>query len=146
MKNYFSKLWKLTLSSILAVTGFSACSVDEDGGENIKLMYGTMNIDINIYVKGKVVDVEGQPVNNARVIVKGVYSDERVSEDKIVRYFTDTTYSDKEGIYDLESNQLTILDGCKVICEDSEDGFKADSVTFVPKKPETEINFTLKKK
>lgn len=138
MKNCFSKFWKLTLSSLLALTGFTSCDSEEEGGGGILLMYGPAQMSYQF--KGEVTDTEGEPIDKARVILKSIYD----MDDKEVVARADTAYTDKEGAYEIDVRNFD-ASSYKVVCEDPAGGYEADSVKIAQSelrgKP---VDFTLR--
>lgn len=143
MKNYISKIWKLTLSSVLALTGFSACSADSEEDEPILLMYGPPQA--GLYIDGNVSNQQGAAIENARIIAKGIY-DGDISQETIDEFYSDTTYTDKEGKYEIRSPQKNTIVGYKLICDDPKGDYEPDSVVYRKGDKKPDWNFILKKK
>lgn len=140
MKRLFLKFWKLTLSSILTLTGFSACNSDEDNeDESILLMYGPPTA--TFHINGEVSDIQGQPVSDATVVLKAY----GLKDNQEYIRATDTTSTNGAGQYDFYGRLVASnLTGIRIICEDPDGGFETDSAEFT--RADEAINFTLKKK
>jgi putative lipoprotein (rSAM/lipoprotein system) len=122
MKKKWYRIANSSLSALLVLLGFEACSGMENGGEE----YGTPTVDF--HVVGQVTDAEGKPIEGIRVTTRGYYD----FNDGIMEQ---TTYTDKEGRYATkEVKSIGIDPGMKVVFEDV-DGeangglFAADSIS-----------------
>lgn len=122
MKKKWYRIANSSLSALLVLLGFEACSGIESGGEE----YGTPTVDF--HVVGQVTDAEGKPIEGIRVTTRGYYDFNDGTMEQ-------TTYTDKEGRYAAkEVKSIGIDPGMKVVFEDV-DGeangglFAADSVS-----------------
>ena len=122
MKKKWYRIANSSLSALLVLLGFEACSGMENGGEE----YGTPTVDF--HVVGQVTDAEGKPIEGIRVTTRGYYDFNDGTMEQ-------TTYTDKEGRYATkEVKSIGIDPGMKVVFEDV-DGeangglFAADSVS-----------------
>ena len=122
MKKKWYRIANSSLSALLVLLGFEACTGMENGGEE----YGTPTVDF--HVVGQVTDAEGKPIEGIRVTTRGYYdfNDGTIEQ---------TTYTDKEGRYATkEVKSIGIDPGMKVVFEDV-DGeangglFAADSIS-----------------
>ena len=122
MKKKWYRIANSSLSALLVLLGFEACTGMENGGEE----YGTPTVDF--HVVGQVTDAEGKPIEGIRVTTRGYYDFNDGTMEQ-------TTYTDKEGRYATkEVKSIGIDPGMKVVFEDV-DGeangglFAADSVS-----------------
>ena len=122
MKKKWYRIANSSLSALLALLGFEACTGMENGGEE----YGTPTVDF--HVVGQVTDAEGKPIEGIRVTTRGYYDFNDGTMEQ-------TTYTDKEGRYATkEVKSIGIDPGMKVVFEDV-DGeangglFAADSIS-----------------
>ena len=122
MKKKWYRIANSSLSALLVLLGFEACTGMENGGEE----YGTPTVDF--HVVGQVTDAEGKPIEGIRVTTRGYYDFNDGTMEQ-------TTYTDKEGRYATKEVKSTGIDpGMKVVFEDV-DGeangglFAADSVS-----------------
>lgn len=122
MKKKWYRIANGTLSALLVLLGFEACSGMENGGEE----YGTPTVDF--HVVGQVTDAEGKPIEGIRVTTRGYHDFNNGTMEQ-------TTYTDKEGRYATkEVKSIGIDPGMKVVFEDV-DGeangglFAADSIS-----------------
>lgn len=122
MKKKWYRIANSSLSALLVLLGFEACSGIESGGEE----YGTPTVDF--HVVGQVTDAEGKPIEGIRVTTRGYYDFNDGTMEQ-------TTYTDKEGRYAAkEVKSIGIDPGMKVVFEDV-DGeangglFAADSIS-----------------
>ena len=122
MKKKWYRIANSSLSALLVLLGFEACTGMENGGEE----YGTPTVDF--HVVGQVTNAEGKPIEGIRVTTRGYYDFNDGTMEQ-------TTYTDKEGRYATkEVKSIGIDPGMKVVFEDV-DGeangglFAADSVS-----------------
>jgi putative lipoprotein (rSAM/lipoprotein system) len=122
MKKKWYRIANSSLSALLVLLGFEACTGMENGGEE----YGTPTVDF--HVVGQVTDAEGKPTEGIRVTARGYYDFNDGTMEQ-------TTYTDKEGRYATkEVKSIGIDPGMKVVFEDV-DGeangglFAADSIS-----------------
>lgn len=122
MKKKWYRIANSSLSALLVLLGFEACTGMENGGEE----YGTPTVDF--HVVGQVTDAEGKPIEGIRVTTRGYYDFNDGTMEQ-------TTYTDKEGRYATkEVKSIGIDPGMKVVFEDV-DGeangglFAADSIS-----------------
>ena len=122
MKKKWYRIANSSLSALLVLLGFEACSGFENGG----VEYGTPTVDF--HVVGQVTDAEGKPIEGIRVTTRGYYDFNDGTMEQ-------TTYTDKEGRYATkEVKSIGIDPGMKVVFEDV-DGeangglFAADSIS-----------------
>lgn len=122
MKKKWYRIANSSLSALLVLLGFEACTGIESGGEE----YGTPTVDF--HVVGQVTDAEGKPIEGIRVTTRGYYDFNDGTMEQ-------TTYTDKEGRYATkEVKSIGIDPGMKVVFEDV-DGeangglFAADSIS-----------------
>jgi len=122
MKKKWYRIANSSLSALLVLLGFEACSGIESSGEE----YGTPTVDF--HVVGQVTDAEGKPIEGIRVTTRGYYDFNDGTMEQ-------TTYTDKEGRYAAkEVKSIGIDPGMKVVFEDV-DGeangglFAADSIS-----------------
>ena len=122
MKKKWYRIANSSLSALLVLLGFEACTGMENGGEE----YGTPTVDF--HVVGQVTDAEGKPIEGIRVTTRGYYDFNDGTMEQ-------TTYTDKEGHYATkEVKSIGIDPGMKVVFEDV-DGeangglFAADSIS-----------------
>ena len=122
MKKKWYRIANSSLSALLVLLGFEACTGMENGGEE----YGTPTVDF--HVVGQVTDAEGKPIEGIRVTTRGYYDFNDGTMEQ-------TTYTDKEGRYSTkEVKSIGIDPGMKIVFEDV-DGeangglFAADSVS-----------------
>ena len=122
MKKKWYRIANSSLSALLVLLGFEACTGMENGGEE----YGTPTVDF--HVVGQVTDAEGKPIEGIRVTTRGYYDFNDGTTEQ-------TTYTDKEGRYATkEVKSIGIDPGMKVVFEDV-DGeangglFAADSIS-----------------
>ena len=122
MKKKWYRIANSSLSALLVLLGFEACTGIESGGEE----YGTPTVDF--HVVGQVTDAEGKPIEGIRVTTRGYYDFNDGTMEQ-------TTYTDKEGRYATkEVKSIGIDPGMKIVFEDV-DGeangglFAADSVS-----------------
>ena len=122
MKKKWYRIANSSLSALLVLLGFEACTGMENGGEE----YGTPTVDF--HVVGQVTDAEGKPIEGIRVTTRGYYDFNDGTMEQ-------TTYTDKEGRYATkEVKSIGIDPGMKVVLEDV-DGeangglFAADSIS-----------------
>lgn len=122
MKKKWYRIANSSLSALLVLLGFEACSGFENGREE----YGTPTVDF--HVVGQVTNAEGKPIEGIRVTTRGYYDFNDGTMEQ-------TTYTDKEGRYATkEVKSIGIDPGIKVVFEDV-DGeangglFAADSVS-----------------
>ena len=122
MKKKWYRIANSSLSALLVLLGFEACTGMENGGEE----YGTPTVDF--HVVGQVTDAEGKPIEGIRVTTRGYYDFNDGTMEQ-------TTYTDKEGRYATkEVKSIGIDPGMKVVFEDG-DGeangglFAADSIS-----------------
>lgn len=122
MKKKWYRIANSSLSALLVLLGFEACTGMENSGEE----YGTPTVDF--HVVGQVTDAEGKPIEGIRVTTRGYYDFNDGTMEQ-------TTYTDKEGRYATkEVKSIGIDPGMKVVFEDV-DGeangglFAADSIS-----------------
>lgn len=122
MKKKWYRIANSSLSALLVLLGFEACTGMENGGEE----YGTPTVDF--HVVGQVTDAEGKPIEGIRVTTRGYYDFNDGTMEQ-------TTYTDKEGRYATKEVRSGWIDpGMKVVFEDV-DGeangglFAADSIS-----------------
>ena len=122
MKKKWYRIANSSLSALLVLLGFEACTGMENGGEE----YGTPTVDF--HVVGQVTDAEGKPIEGIRVTTRGYYDFNNGTMEQ-------TTYTDKEGRYATKEVRSGWIDpGMKVVFEDV-DGeangglFAADSIS-----------------
>lgn len=122
MKKKWYRIANSSLSALLVLLGFEACTGMENGGEE----YGTPTVDF--HVVGQVTDAEGKPIEGIRVTTRGYYDFNDGTMEQ-------TTYTDKEGRYATkEVKSIGIDPEMKVVFEDV-DGeangglFAADSIS-----------------
>lgn len=122
MKKKWYRIANSSLSALLVLLGFEACTGMENGGEE----YGTPTVDF--HVVGQVTDAEGKPIEGIRVTTRGYYDFNDGTMEQ-------TSYTDKEGRYATkEVKSIGIDPGMKVVFEDV-DGeangglFAADSIS-----------------
>jgi putative lipoprotein (rSAM/lipoprotein system) len=122
MKKKWYRIANSSLSALLVLLGFEACTGMENGGEE----YGTPTVDF--HVVGQVTDAEGKPIEGIRVTTRGYYDFNDGTMEQ-------TTYTDKEGRYATkEVKSIGIDPGMKIVFEDV-DGeangglFAADSIS-----------------
>ena len=122
MKKKWYRIANSSLSALLVLLGFEACSGFENGG----VEYGTPTVDF--HVVGQVTDAEGKPIEGIRVTTRGYYDFNDGTMEQ-------TTYTDKEGRYATkEVKSIGIDPGMTVVLEDV-DGeangglFAADSIS-----------------
>lgn len=122
MKKKWYRIANSSLSALLVLLGFEACTGMENGGEE----YGTPTVDF--HVVGQVTDAEGKPIEGIRVTTRGYYDFNDGTMEQ-------TTYTDKEGRYATkEVKSIGIDPRMKVVFEDV-DGeangglFAADSIS-----------------
>ena len=122
MKKKWYRIANSSLSALLVLLGFEACSGMENGGEE----YGTPTVDFHMV--GQVTDAEGKPIEGIRVTTRGYYDFNDGTMEQ-------TTYTDKEGRYTTKEVRSGWIDpGMKVVFEDV-DGeangglFAADSIS-----------------
>jgi len=113
------------LSGALGLLGFSSCGDDGGGGA---CEYGTPYAKYEI--KGKVTNQDKAAMPNARIIVKELGQD-----GKVISYHAnaDTVLTDQSGSY-LREYSATNYGKYRVVCEDPQDAYKADS-TDIQMKP-----------
>ncbi|WP_308761792.1 radical SAM-associated putative lipoprotein [uncultured Bacteroides sp.] len=133
------------LSGALALLGFTSCIGGESPDE-----YGTPYAEYEI--KGKVLDEKKEPMTGMRVIVK----ENPPATDSYYSGRKDTVYTGDTGEYLFKDDRAWPTMGYRVVCEDPDGVYKADSVD-VEMKPEhgkgwyegrdsKEVDFELKKK
>ena len=106
MKKKWYRIANSSLSALLVLLGFEACTGIESGGEE----YGTPTVDF--HVVGQVTDAEGKPIEGIRVTTRGYYDFNDGTMEQ-------TTYTDKEGRYATkEVKSIGIDPGMKVVFED----------------------------
>ena len=122
MKKKWYRIANSSLSALLVLLGFEACTGMENGGEE----YGTPTVDF--HVVGQVTDADGKPIEGIRVTTRGYYDFNNGTMEQ-------TTYTDKEGRYATkEVKSIGIDPGMKIVFEDV-DGeangglFAADSIS-----------------
>lgn len=150
MKAYFSKIWKLVLSSILALTGFSALSA-EDGDDVIRVMYGPAPVSDRVVLVGNVTDSVGNPVPDVYVTLRCMRKDfdKQLLEKALYTTLSQTQYTNAKGRYEFSRDNG--FDQYRIVIEDPAGNFEADSVTIepeiIPGKTTIEtVNIKLKKK
>ena len=67
MKKKWYRIANSSLSALLVLLGFEACTGMENGGEE----YGTPTVDF--HVVGQVTDAEGKPIEGIRVTTRGYF-------------------------------------------------------------------------
>lgn len=135
------------MSAVLGLVGFSAYSAEDSENEQIRVMYGPPARVYNKFT-GKVSVSQGNGIEGFRVITRpqleGVISEEILP--MILKYCSDTTYTDAEGNYAL-GNRLTGAKQYRVIYQDPNDKFESDSVVQPTERPkEYKNDVTLKAK
>lgn len=125
MKKIYISVGRITasLSSLLlGLLGFSSC---DDNGSNL-CMYGTPNGSFEL--KGTVTDEQGQPVDDAQVIIKE-YNGYNGTDEQFAAI--DTIGTDENGDY---SASGSVFPGSplRVVCQPGQSNLEADSVTVKP--------------
>ncbi|MDE6792417.1 MAG: radical SAM-associated putative lipoprotein [Muribaculaceae bacterium] len=147
MKFRFSTFLTTVFSSFLAFLGFSSC--DNDNGSEISMMYGSPYGEFKF--SGLVTDEEGNPIKDARVIVR-THTDE---EGSFFMLDSDTVATNASGEYKGERD--TWVHEARIVCQDPKGDFLPDSTVvaldYTKDRNETwymgtanvTTNFTLKK-
>lgn len=119
MRKKWYRIANGTLSALLALLGFDACT------ENGVCEYGTPTVDY--HVAGRVTDEAGEPIEGIRVTVRGYHDYSDGSQEQSV-------LTDKEGLYETDKVRTGWIDPQMRIVFEDVDGeahggvFRKDSV------------------